>query len=245
MKNNLQIYNNDVFGKIRGMMIDGKPYFVGKDVASALGYKDTKNALKDHVKAKYKRRGQIATPSGKQMATLINEPGLYSLIMSSKLPAAEEFQDWIFEKVIPSIRKTGAYGVDKNYAKWLKARGNGKEIRKVETDVIKEFIEQVAKPQGYVEKFKGELYAQISIKANRAVGLKDKNDRDNGDIRQIGMLGVIEHGIRQILKSAAKATVKPFYKSTMDDIDNWIERVKKDTFFDSYLELKIPQLRLV
>ena len=226
-------------------MIDDKPYFVGKDVASALGYKRERDALKEHIRDKYKLTRQITASGQRRKMTLISEPGLYSLIMASKLPAAEEFQDWIFEKVIPSIRETGAYGIDKNYAKWLKARGNGKEIRKIETDAIKEFIEKVAKPQGYIEKFKGELYAQISIKANRAVGLKDKNDRDNGDIRQIGMLGVIEHGIRQILKTAVTATVKPFYKSTMDDIDNWIERVKKDTFFDSYLELKIPQLRLV
>ena len=106
----LQNYVNEQFGEIRGMMIDGEPWFVGKDVATALGYKDTVNALKSHVRDNHKKGWQITTPSrGIQTMTLIDEAGLYSLIMRSKLPAAEDFQEWVTSEVLPSIRKTGSY----------------------------------------------------------------------------------------------------------------------------------------
>ena len=87
-----------------------EPYFVGKDVAEILGYKDTVNALKAHVDEEDKTGWQITTPSrGTQTATIINESGLYSLILSSKLPAAKKFKRWVTSEVLPSIRKTGSY----------------------------------------------------------------------------------------------------------------------------------------
>lgn len=108
--NELQIFNNPEFGKVRTIEKDGEPWFVGKDVAAALGYKDTVNALKSHVDAEDKGRGwQITTPSGTQEMTIINESGLYSLVLSSKLPGAKQFKRWITSEVIPSIRKHGAY----------------------------------------------------------------------------------------------------------------------------------------
>lgn len=108
--NELQIFNNEQFGEIRAVELNGEPWFVGKDVAQALGYKDTVNALKSHVDPDDKQRGwQITTPSGKQDMTIINESGLYSLVLSSKLPNAKKFKRWITTEVIPSIRKHGAY----------------------------------------------------------------------------------------------------------------------------------------
>jgi len=103
--------------QVRTVMIDDEPYFVGKDAALAIGYKNFRDALNKHVKAKYKRESQIATPSGTQTMTLISEPGIYQLAGQSKLPSAEPFQDWIYEDVLPSIRKTGTYMTDeKAYA---------------------------------------------------------------------------------------------------------------------------------
>lgn len=105
----LQIFNSPEFGQIRTIEKDGEPWFVGKDVAIALGYKDTVNALKSHVDAEDKGGWQITTPSGTQEMTIINESGLYSLVLSSKLPTAKKFKRWITSEVIPSIRKHGAY----------------------------------------------------------------------------------------------------------------------------------------
>lgn len=96
---------------VRTVWINDKPYFVGKDCAMAIGYSESsfRNALKNHVKSKYKRECQINTPSGKQTMTVISEPGLYQLAGQSKLPNADRFQDWIYEEVLPSIREHGAY----------------------------------------------------------------------------------------------------------------------------------------
>lgn len=96
---------------IRTVDRDGEPWFVGKDVAIALGYSDTVNALKTHVAPEDKMGWQITTPSrGQQNATIINESGLYALIFGSKLPSAQDFKHWVTSEVLPSIRKTGRYG---------------------------------------------------------------------------------------------------------------------------------------
>lgn len=107
--NNLQIFENQEFGSIRIVIIDGEPWFVGKDVAVALGYKDTKNALKLHVDDEDKRGWQITTPGGEQQMTIINESGMYALIFGSKLPSAKKFKHWVTSEVLPAIRKTGKY----------------------------------------------------------------------------------------------------------------------------------------
>lgn len=105
----LQIFNSPEFGAIRTIEKDGEPWFVGKDVAAALGYKDTVNALKSHVDAEDKGGWQITTQFGDKETTIINESGLYSLVLSSKLPTAKKFKRWVTSEVIPSIRKHGAY----------------------------------------------------------------------------------------------------------------------------------------
>ena len=101
--NELQVFNSPEFGDIRAVEIDGEPWFVGKDVAAGLGYKDTVNALKAHVDDEDKRGWRITTPSGEQEMTIINESGVYSLIFSSKLEKAREFKRWVTAVVLPSI----------------------------------------------------------------------------------------------------------------------------------------------
>lgn len=105
----LQVFTSTEFGEIRAVEIDGEVWLVGKDVAVALGYINTKDALSKHVDAEDKRGAQIATPSGTQKMTIINEAGVYSLIFSSRLPDAKKFKRWVTSEVLPAIRKTGAY----------------------------------------------------------------------------------------------------------------------------------------
>lgn len=93
---------------VRVVMVDGEPWFVGKDVAEVLGYTDTVNAIKQHCKGVVKRH-PLSTPGGTQELRVISEPDMLRLIVGSKLPAAERFERWVFEEVLPSIRKTGAY----------------------------------------------------------------------------------------------------------------------------------------
>ena len=94
---------------MRTVEIDGEPWFVGKDVAEALGYRDTSDALKKHVDADDKLTRRFADSGQAREMYIINESGLYSLILSSKLPGAKEFKRWVTSEVIPSIRKTGGY----------------------------------------------------------------------------------------------------------------------------------------
>lgn len=107
--NELQIFNNPEFGEIRAMEIDGEPWFVGKDVAAALGYSDAFGALKKHIDEDDKLVCQIDSAGQKRDATLINRSGVYSLILSSKLPNAKKFKHWVTAEVLPTIEKHGAY----------------------------------------------------------------------------------------------------------------------------------------
>ena len=108
-ENRIQIFENSEFGHVRAVIINREPWLVGKDVAAALGYSDTYGALKQHVDDEDKQNCQndsFETPRG---MTLINESGLYSLILSSKLPSAREFKRWVTSEILPSIRKHGGY----------------------------------------------------------------------------------------------------------------------------------------
>lgn len=109
--NNLQLFNNPDFGEIRALELDGQPWFVGKDVATALGYAKPENALASHVDDEDKTTTLIqGTGSNyKSKTTIINESGLYSLVLSSKLPGAKQFKRWVTSEVLPSIRNNGGY----------------------------------------------------------------------------------------------------------------------------------------
>lgn len=107
--NELQIFNSEEFGDIRTVTIENEPWFVGKDVATALGYADTFGALKKHIMDEDKLVCQIDSAGQKRDVTVINESGLYALIFGSKLESAKRFKHWVTSEVLPAIRKTGAY----------------------------------------------------------------------------------------------------------------------------------------
>lgn len=107
--NNLQIFNSPDFGQIRTIQQNGEPWFVGKDVAQALGYSQTAKAVREHVKDNHKGMSVLDTPGGKQETTIIDEAGLYSLVMRAKTEKAEAFQEWVTGEVLPAIRKHGGY----------------------------------------------------------------------------------------------------------------------------------------
>lgn len=109
----IKIFNSDEFGSVRTIIIDGEPWFAGKDVAASLGYKDTSDALKKHV-AEEDKLTRCFTDSGQnRQMYVINESGLYSLIFGSKLESAQKFKHWVTSEILPSIRKNGIYATDK------------------------------------------------------------------------------------------------------------------------------------
>lgn len=129
----LKIFTNPEFGEIRVVEINGEPWFVGKDVAQALGYTNHRKALADHVDAEDKRQEDGVTIRDsigrEQHPTIINESGVYSLILSSKLPTAKRFRRWVTSEVLPSIRKTGGYALPKDYPSALRALADAEEQR--------------------------------------------------------------------------------------------------------------------
>ncbi len=106
----LQVFSNAEFGSVRAVTIDGMPYFVGKDVAVVLGYTNPQKAMRDHVDDDDKTVNESFTVNGTK-GILINESGLYSLILSSKLPTAKKFKRWVTSEVLPTIRSTGGYSI--------------------------------------------------------------------------------------------------------------------------------------
>lgn len=108
--NKLQVFNFNE-NQIRTLLINNEPYFIGKDVANILGYSNTRKAINDHVDEEDKGVTKCDTLGGKQDLIVINESGLYSLILSSKLPTAKKFKRWVTSEVLPAIRKTGRYQV--------------------------------------------------------------------------------------------------------------------------------------
>lgn len=109
----LQIFNNEEFGQVRTAVIDDEPYFVGKDVAAALAYKDTSDALKRHVEAEDKLTRCFTDSGQRRNMLIINESGLYALVFGSKLESAKKFKRWVTSEVLPALRKTGSYEIPK------------------------------------------------------------------------------------------------------------------------------------
>lgn len=107
--NEMQIFNNPEFGEVRTIQIDGDPWFVGKDVAAALGYENNRDALAKHVDEEDKGVAKCDTLGGPQNVVIINESGVYALIFGSKLERAKRFKHWVTSEVLPAIRKTGQY----------------------------------------------------------------------------------------------------------------------------------------
>lgn len=121
----IKIFENEEFGSVRTVITDGKPWFVGKDAAVILGYSKPRNAIVAHVDCDDKKDALIQGDlGGTQKMTVINESGLYSLILSSKMPKARDFKRWVTSEILPTIRRTGGYVADedmfiKNYLPFL------------------------------------------------------------------------------------------------------------------------------
>lgn len=153
--NELQIFNNPEFGDIRIVEINGEPWMVGKDVAAVLGYSDTAQAIRNHVDDEDKGVVEMTTPGGKQKITIINESGLYSMVLSSKLPGAKKFRRWVTAEVLPSIRKTGGYNLPKDYPSALRALADLEEKRmalEAENEAQRQMLADLQPIKQYVDK---------------------------------------------------------------------------------------------
>ncbi|MFQ4187138.1 toxin Bro [Clostridioides difficile] len=193
MSNNLQVFKNSDFGEIRVIELNGDPWFVGKDVAETLGYKDTSDALKRHVDDEDKGVGEIPTPGGNQNMKIINESGLYSLILSSKLSTAKKFKHWVTRDVLPSIRKTGTYSTkskdikDESEIKYMNAQARLKNARAREAKIYLELADKVD-----IKEYKQIMYSKTTeLISGEALIPLPKMDKKTYSATEIGkMLGI-------------------------------------------------------
>lgn len=138
--NELHIFNSEEFGEIRTAEINGKLYFVGTDVAKALGYNNPRDAVSRHCRGVVKH--DTPTSSGMQSMSYINEGDLYRLIMKSKLPSAEKFESWVMDEVLPSIRKTGSYQKPMTTAEQIQLLAQGNIELKEKIDAVNDDLQE-------------------------------------------------------------------------------------------------------
>lgn len=142
----IKIFENPQFGAIRTMEKDGEPWFVGKDVAEVLGYSDTNQAIRKHVDEEDRLTRSFNGSGQNRGMTIINESGLYSLILSSKLPSAKAFKRWITHEVIPSIRKTGGYNADATMQSVVQTLATMQRVLEAQQEINKKLLSQLQTP---------------------------------------------------------------------------------------------------
>ena len=177
MENKIQVFNNEEFGKVRTLMINNEPWFVGKDVAEVLGYTNPSKALADHVDTEDKLNNETLLSLGQRGGWLINESGLYSLILSSKLPTAKKFKRWITSEVLPSIRKIGSYSLEipKDYPSALRALADQCELNRIMKPKA-DFYDTVASTDSLLSMNDTAKILNMGIGRNRLFKfLRDKN----------------------------------------------------------------------
>lgn len=171
--NELKTFTNEEFGNIRTILIDGEPWLVGKDVTAALGYQNPSKTLADHVDSEDKLNNESLSSIGQRGGWLINESGLYSLVLSSKLPNAKKFRRWVTSEVLPSVRKHGAYATEETIDKIISDPDFGiklltelKEERKKNAALSREVVES----QKVIEQMKPKAdYVDMILKSNSTV----------------------------------------------------------------------------
>lgn len=190
--NNLQIFENEEFGQVRIVMIDDEPWFVGKDVAVALGYSNHRDALCKHVDSEDKGESRIATPSGEQTMIIINDSGMYSLIFGSKLESAKRFKHWVTSEVLPALRKTGHYEIPKAQAKqrdltkddYIRAASIISGCRNERLPYVMAFLEKAGLEMPEVE----QISRQAKIVAQSGLAPDSKLEEYAGELMESGVL---------------------------------------------------------
>lgn len=238
--NELQIFNSEEFGEIRTIEIDGKPYFVATDVATALGYVNPRKAVNDHCKGVTKR--DTPTSSGVQSMSYINEGDLYRLIMKSKLPSAEKFESWVMDEVLPTIRKTGGYRKPMSTAEQIKLLALGNT----------ELNERVANVEEEIDSLKNDmpLYGceiddiknHVNRKVVNVLGGKTSEAYRDGSIRS----SVFKDIYRQIKREyGCVSSYKSIKRKWIDDAHNLINGYEVPKVLEEQIRDANAQIRLV
>ena len=172
----IKISKNPQFGEIRTIEKDGEPWFVGRDVAEALGYAKAQNAIAVHVDDEDKGTAPIQGTAYETRATIINESGLYALIFGSKLPSAKPFKHWVTSEVLPSIRKTGGYNADATMQSVVQTLATMQRVLEAQQEINKKLLSQLQTPPTVPPEqltfTEPSLYPPLNQKRGQRIGTK-------------------------------------------------------------------------
>lgn len=240
--NELQIFNSEEFGEIRTVTIDNEIYFVGKDVAVSLGYKDTSDALKKHVADEDKLTRCFADSGQNRQMYIINESGLYALIFGSKLESAKRFKHWVTSEVLPTIRKTGGYRKPMSTAEQIKllALGNT-ELNERVSDVEKK-IDSLENDMPLYGCEIDDIKNHVNRKVVNVLGGKTSEAYRDGSIRS----SVFKDIYRQLKREyGCVASYKSIKRKWIDDAHNLINGYEVPKVLEEQIRDANAQIRLV
>lgn len=240
--NELQIFNSEEFGEIRTVTIDNEIYFVGKDVAEALGYSNTRDAISTHVFDEDRGVETIDTLGGKQNMTVINESGLYALVFGSRLESAKRFKHWVTSEVLPTIRKTGGYRKPMSTAEQIKllALGNT-ELNERVSDVEKK-INSLENDMPLYGCEIDDIKNHVNRKVVNVLGGKTSEAYRDGSIRS----SVFKDIYRQLKREyGCVSSYKSIKRKWIDDAHNLINDYEVPKVLDEQIRDANAQIRLV
>lgn len=241
--NELQIFNSEEFGEIRTVTIDNEPWFVGKDVAEALGYSNTRDALSTHVADEDKNTVVISDGKrGNPNQTVINESGLYALIFGSKLESAKRFKHWVTSEVLPTIRKTGGYRKPMSTAEQIKllALGNT-ELNERVSDVEKK-IDSLENDMPLYGCEIDDIKNHVNRKVVNVLGGKTSEAYRDGSIRS----SVFKDIYRQLKREyGCVASYKSIKRKWIDDAHDLISGYEVPKVLEEQIRYANAQIRLV
>lgn len=241
--NELQIFNSEEFGEIRTVTIDNEPWFVGKDVAEALGYSNTRDALSTHVADEDKNTVVISDGKrGNPNQTVINESGLYALIFGSKLESAKRFKHWVTSEVLPTIRKTGGYRKPMSTAEQIKllALGNT-ELNERVSDVEKK-IDSLENDMPLYGCEIDDIKNHVNRKVVNVLGGKTSEAYRDGSIRS----SVFKDIYRQLKREyGCVSSYKSIKRKWIDDAHDLISGYEVPKVLEEQIRYANAQIRLV
>lgn len=241
--NELQIFNSEEFGEIRTVTIDNEIYFVGKDVAEALGYSNTRDALSTHVADEDKNTVVISDGKrGNPNQTVINESGLYALIFGSKLESAKRFKHWVTSEVLPTIRKTGGYRKPMSTAEQIKllALGNT-ELNERVTDVEKK-IDSLENDMPLYGCEIDDIKNHVNRKVVNVLGGKTSEAYRDGSIRS----SVFKDIYRQLKREyGCVSSYKSIKRKWIDDAHDLISGYEVPKVLEEQIRYANAQIRIV
>lgn len=205
--------------EVRTVVLNNEPYFVGKDVAEILGYNEPRKAISRHVDSEDGMKYPILTNGGTQEMTVINESGLYSLILSSKLPQAKEFKRWVTKEVLPTIRKTGSYNIPSNPMEALELMF---ETQKQSNEKLEEMDKRISNVENTTTIVSHQQLALSRVASATAIRVLGGKNSDAYRCLSKKVFSSMWHDYKEFFKIASyKDTLKTDYKRAIEYLENW------------------------